>query len=211
MWMMLPPPVLGHVSCHALGELPEPAHVDVEDAVPSLHRVLEGGRTPDHSGVVDQHVEPAHRSQGAVRQVFDLRFAGHVHGNHPGPFAPAPRCVAQSLRSCGACAKRRSRPRRPRASPSAMWRPMPRPPPVTSAVRPERSKSCCTRIGAQPSRQSTNQEPRSRPRRAAEPIVTCSETRRSVSTMKPYTKRARLRSLGTISGQPAGGASGRRV
>src|SRR5262245_579775 len=33
------------------------------------------------------------------------------------------------------------------ASPSAIARPRPRPPPVTSAQRPERSKSCWTRTG----------------------------------------------------------------
>jgi len=46
--------------------------------------------------------------------------------------------------------------------------------------------------------------------RAADPIVTCSDTRRRVSTMKPYTKRESPLSFGRISGQPAGCAGGTR-
>ena len=60
------------------------------------------------------------------------------------------------------------------------------------------------------SRESTNQLFMSRPLRAAEPIVTCSETPRRVSTMKPYTKRERPRSFTAISGQPSGCSLGTR-
>jgi hypothetical protein len=49
----------------------------------------------------------------------------------------------------------------------------------------ERGESPRREASPYDSRQSTNQLPRSLPPRAAEPIVTCSETRRSVSTMFP--------------------------
>ena len=63
----------------------------------------------------------------------------------------------------------------------------------------------------QGSRQRRNQLPNSRPWRAADPIVTCSETRRRRSTMKPYTKRERPRSLPRTAGQPGGALGGTRV
>ena len=98
------------------------------------------GRAPGRAGVVDQDVElvlaRGDRRRPAPRTPLDRRDVRRQRDARPGGRrAPRrsrrrPRPCATRCRPCAPCARK----------PAAIMRPMPREPPVTSAVRPAREK-----------------------------------------------------------------------
>lgn len=97
-------------------------------------------RAPDriHPGIVHQHVDPAEAREHRVAQRDDVGFLGHVRHLHGG-VATGGQDFRFGLREVAAV-RPHSATRAPNvASPCAMARPIPRPPPVTTATRPLRS------------------------------------------------------------------------
>ena len=124
----------------------------------SAARGLEQRLLDQDAGVVDQHVQPAEPGQHGVEQRQHLCLVGHVRPQREGPLAGRSR--RRPPRSSPAARGRRPPPGRPRPrSASAIARPIPLAPPVTSARLP----------ASAPVMPSPRRDRRSRPGRSCSP------------------------------------------
>jgi hypothetical protein len=64
-----------------LGQLEQPGHVDIENALPMIERLVLGGERPADRCVVDQHVDSAEALEGTFDEVFAVSQVGHVAGD----------------------------------------------------------------------------------------------------------------------------------
>ena len=143
--------------------------VHLEHVIPQLVGVLRRGHARDRAGVVDEDVDPLVVAADRRDEPVNL---GAIRRGRSG-----------RRRSCARAPRRRRRPRCPRssealtpttsapaaASATAAALPIPRRQPVTSAVRPERSKGAAFTRGSRPgssSRAGLRGAPRTSPARA---------------------------------------------
>src|SRR5215469_15943193 len=73
-----PPTLVPHVTRGPLRKKEKTPHVEIEDAVPSRERVLEGWRSPGRARVVDQNLEARGLGEHFVEERLDLVGLGNV-------------------------------------------------------------------------------------------------------------------------------------
>ena len=122
------------------------AHVEVHHLVPGLERMILGRRAPGRAGVVDEDVDVAEARDRVLRRRARSRSAGSRRRRSRSRRCPASSAAPPTPRGPRPCARSASRFAPASPSASAICRPRPREPPVTSAVLPARSNSWRTEV-----------------------------------------------------------------